>query len=180
MTFGRIPLLARTIAAAVVCSCGAGVARAGKSTCIPVEEAHQQIGANRCVRGRVVRVEKGDHGEHYLDFCEDYRTCPFSVVVFARDLKQVGDVRGLAGKDVEIRGEVREYDGRAEIVLERASQLQGEAARIPPVPKNYDVEQRGHYSAGKFSHAKKPSNTTKKKSKPPASIDWDTESGQDD
>jgi len=67
----------------------------------------------------VVRVEAGNGGVHYLDFCEDYRLCPFSVVVFSYDLKHVGDVWQLAGRVVNIRGEIKEYDGRAEIALEK-------------------------------------------------------------
>jgi hypothetical protein len=34
---------------------------------------------------------------------------------------------------------------------------------IPPLPKNYDVENRGHYSAGRLRPTKKP---TKTKAKP--------------
>jgi hypothetical protein len=99
---------------------------------------------------------------HYLDFCEDYGSCSFSVIVFASDLKRIGDVSQLAGKTVEIRGEVKEYDGRAEIVLENARQLGGEAARLAPLMKNFDVEQRGHFSAGQ-SHSAKRQTTRKKK-----------------
>jgi hypothetical protein len=91
---------------------------------------------------------------HYLDFCEDFRLCPFTVVIFPSDLKSVGDVRQLQGRVVEIHGPVKEYDGRAEIVLQEPRQLSGGAATILPLPKNYDVEQKGHYSAGKFSHPK--------------------------
>lgn len=152
-------------------------ARAGDSTCIAIAEAGKHIGSHRCVQGRVVRVEAGKAGVHYLDFCEDYRSCPFTVVVFASDLKQVGDVRALAGKNIKIRGDVQEYDGRAEIILERASQLQGEGARLPPVPKAYDVEQRGHYSAGSMKRPKK-TTTHQKKAPPPPKVVWETAGGE--
>ena len=68
--------------------------------------------------GKVVRVETGSRGVTYLDFCDNYRLCSFSVIVFSHDLKNIGDVRQLTGKLVEIRGEVKEYEDRAEIVLE--------------------------------------------------------------
>jgi hypothetical protein len=99
---------------------------------------------------------------HYLDFCDDYRNCPFTVVVFPRDLKNVGDIRHLQGKEIEIHGPVKEFDGRAEVILQESRQLSGPGARIPPLPKNYDVEQKGHYSAGTTSHPKA-RRTTKKK-----------------
>ncbi len=145
--------------------------------CLPFDQAQKHIGETQCVTGRVVRVGVGGKGTHYLDFCEDYRLCPFSVVIFSHDMKNVGDVRQLAGRVIEIRGEIKEYDDRAEIILESRKQLSGEAALLPPMPKNFDVEQRGHFSAGKF-HAKKSRTTYKKRGTPtlPADIPDDVES----
>ena len=48
------------------------------------------------------------------------------------------------------------YDGRAEIILNRIGQITGGAAMIPALPKNYDVENRGHFSAGRLRPTKKP------------------------
>lgn len=145
--------------------------------CIPFDQARKHIGESECVTGRVVRVARGSKGTHYLDFCEDYRLCPFSVVIFSHDLKNIGDVRGLTGKTIQIRGEVKEYDDRAEIILESKKQLSGEFALLPPLPRSFDVEQRGHFSAGTF-RAKKSRSTYKKKGTPtvPAEIIDDAES----
>ncbi|HTT20024.1 MAG TPA: hypothetical protein VMG82_13830 [Candidatus Sulfotelmatobacter sp.] len=127
--------------------------------CVPIHEAAQHVGETRCVSGKVVRVKVGDKGVHFLDFCEDAMACPFTVVVFGHDLKDVGDVRRLAGRTIEIRGLLKVYDGRPEIILSRISQIDGGAAMIPPLPKNYDVEERGHYSAGRLYPTKKPKKT---------------------
>ena len=129
------------------------------SDCIPIHEAAQHIGQTKCVTGKVLRVKLGAKGVHFLDFCEDQMACPFSVVVFGGDLKDVGDVRRLAGRTIEIHGAVKSYDGRPEIILRRISQITGGAAMIPPLPKNYDVENRGHFSAGRLYHSKKPAKT---------------------
>jgi hypothetical protein len=51
---------------------------------------------------------------------------------------------------------VKLYDGRAEIILKRVSQLTGGSTLIPPLPKEYDVEKQGHYSAGNIRPTKKP------------------------
>jgi hypothetical protein len=51
---------------------------------------------------------------------------------------------------------VKLYDGRAEIVLNRVSQVSGGSMLIPPLPKNYYVEKQGHYSAGRMTPTKKP------------------------
>ena len=133
-----------------------------RSDCLPFVEARKHVGEVKCVTGMVVRVEQGARGVHFLDFCDDFRLCTFTVVIFPSDLKNVGDVRQLQGRTVEIHGQVKEYDGRAEIILEEYRQLGGAGARIPPLPKNYDVEKKGRYSAGTFSHPKTKRKTTKR------------------
>ena len=159
----RSPVLARVwhLIALLVVLLAPCSARAGD--CIPIHEAGQHIGETKCVTGKVIRVKTGTKGVHFLDFCEDAMACPFTVIVFANDLKDVGDVRRLAGRTIEIRGAVKAYDGRPEIILSRISQIEGGAAMIPPLPKNYDVENRGHFSAGRLRPTKKP---TKTKAKP--------------
>lgn len=145
--------------------------------CIPFDQAPKHIGETECVTGKVVHV-KVSRKAHYLDFCEDYRLCPFSVVIFSHDIKNVGDVRQLSGKMIEIYGEIKEYNDRAEIILDSRKQLSGQAAALlPPLPKSFDVEQRGHFSAGTF-RSKKSRTTYKKKSTPtlPIEIPQDTES----
>ena len=129
------------------------------SDCLPIHEAHEHVGETKCVTGKVVRIKVGTKGVHYLDFCEDQLTCPFTVVVFPSDLKDVGDIRRLAGRTIEIHGAVKLYDSRAEIILKRISQIAGGAALIPPLPKEYDVEKTGHYSAGRLRPTKKPAKT---------------------
>lgn len=147
------------------------------AACLPIDQARNHLGETQCVTGKVIRVEVGDEGVRYLDFCEDYRLCPFSVVVFAHDMKNVGDISQLVGKLIQIRGELEEYDDRAEIVLESRKQLSGEAAGIRPLPKNFDVEQHGHFSAGQF-RAKRSRSTTRKRGRPtiPREIPEDVES----
>ena len=130
--------------------------------CLSVAEARKHVGEIKCVTGTVVRVKQGTRGVYFLDFCDDFRLCPFTVVIFPGDLESVGDVRQLQGRMVEIHGQVKEYDGRTEIVLEEYRQLSGAGARIPPPPKNYDGEKKGHYSAGTFSHPKAKRKTTKR------------------
>jgi hypothetical protein len=129
------------------------------SDCIPIHQASQHVGETKCVAGKVLKIRIGNKGVHFLDFCEDQMACPFTVVVFPSGLKDVGDVRRLAGRTIEIHGAVKLYDGRPEIILNRISQITGGAAMIPPLPKNYDVENRGHYSAGHLRPTKKPAKT---------------------
>ena len=64
--------LARLPIAATVLLSSFGIAQ-----CIPFAEANEQIGATRCITGKVLKVEEGQAGVTYLNFCEDYRSCPF-------------------------------------------------------------------------------------------------------
>jgi hypothetical protein len=146
--------------------------------CIPFDQARNHLDETQCITGKVIRVQEGDGGVHYLDFCEDYRLCSFTVVIFPHDLKKIGDVRQLAGKVVEIRGEVKEYDDRAEIVLQSAKQLGNGLLRLSPLPKSFDVEQRGHFSAGNSRRPRRSHSSRKKKGIPtlPADLPDDAES----
>ena len=147
------------------------------SDCIPIHEAGKHIGETKCVMGKVLRVKTGTKGVHFLDFCEDQMACPFTVVVFPYDLKDVGDVRGLAGRTIEIHGAVKLYDSRAEIILSRISQITGGATLIPALPKEYDVEKQGHYSAGRVRPTKKPAKA-KPKASPTITYGNDVEGGE--
>jgi len=123
--------------------------------CIPFEQAAKHVGQKHCVTGRVHVEETPD--ATFLDFCSDYRVCPFTVVAFRGDLHRIGDLHHLDGQLVQIEGRIEEYEGRAEIQLENARQLLGAAAKLPPLPKGYDVTQRGHASAGSYTlpHSKR-------------------------
>ena len=124
--------------------------------CLPIEDAIHRVGDRVCVAGKVFKVEQEASGMHILHFCDvaTATACPFQVVVYPHDLRDVGDVRWLEGKDVEIRGAIKDRSGIAEMTLNDARQLRGAAAKLPLIPKQYDVESRGKFSAGK-SQARK-------------------------
>ena len=133
--------------------------------CLSVAQAADKIGSETCVTGKVVSVSPLPAGHFALNFCENQKTCGFSVVVFRDDLRDVGDVRQLAGKDIEIHGLIKEYGSHAEIILKDVRQLRGESAHIPKLPKAYDVSRHGNYSAGSFYGTKTPKQSKGTKSK---------------
>jgi len=118
------------------------------AACLPAEEAAKHVGETTCVHGRIVTVSAQPGGTHVLEFCGESGQCGFSAVVFARDLPQVGDVRSLAGEEVDIQGKIRLYHGHPEVIVHDARQFKGEAAKLPPIPKSYDVANRGRVSPG--------------------------------
>jgi hypothetical protein len=163
MVRSRFPFAGTTIASlvAIVMALILPAVPLFATDCISIQEARLHVGEAKCVMGKVLKVKVGARGVHFVDFCEEQMACPFSVVVFPADLRDVGDVRRLAGHMIEIRGAVKLYDGRAEIVLNHISQISGGAALVPPLPKDYDVENRGRYSAGHLRSKKlKPAKPT--------------------
>jgi DNA/RNA endonuclease YhcR with UshA esterase domain len=138
------------------------------SNCISFADATKHLGTTQCITGTVLHVEDGGKGVKFLNFCKDRKACPFTVVVFPADLKKMGDVRQLEGRQIEVKGTIQDYDGRAEIILRRTQQLLGNAAFLlfPKVPTDYDVERQGHNRAGKMSHPKASKKTDSKQGDP--------------
>ena len=143
--------------------------------CLPFNEARAHIGQTKCIAGKIVKVTRTSSGATFLNYCSDYRVCPFQVVIFRGDLRHVGDVSQLEGRIIEVSGEIKEYNGRPEIILKDVRQLSGEAARIPPLPKDFDVERKARYSAGKFSYPKAGRKPTPKRQGKPIPTDDPTE-----
>jgi len=101
-----------------------GVVRAGGSGgCLDFHDAGSHTGETGCVSGRVLRVFVSRGGNVFLDFCTDYRKCPFTSVIFSDDRSKFGDLTTLGGRDVEIQGFITVYQGRAEVVIHDAQQI---------------------------------------------------------
>lgn len=139
--------------------------------CIPFHQAPEHVGKTMCVTGTVLKVGQSSAGSMFLDFCDDYRKCPFVVIVFRSNLKNVGDVRVLEGQTIEITGKIKEWNDRAEIILKNRLQLEGMAEKLPPVPSTYDAAKHGNYSAGKYSSARSKHPTHKRNTQPADEID---------
>ena len=75
------------------------------------------------VTGTLVSVYTSKSGVTYLDFCKNYKTCPFSGVIFSDDRAGFSDLHSHVGSQITISGKIASYQGRAEIVLDDPSQL---------------------------------------------------------
>ena len=103
------------------------LAGGGNLKCVDFREAGLHVGKTGCVSGRVLRVFTSRAGNTFLDFCPDYRQCPFASVIFSSDRSKFGDLGTLWGRQVEIRGPITTYQGRAEIIIHDPEQI-----RVPP------------------------------------------------
>lgn len=90
---------------------------------IDYTDAPAHIAEYASVRGTLVKAYTSASGTVFLDFCKSYKTCPFSGVIFADDVKQFGDLSRYNGTEVILSGKIVSYEGRAEIVLSDPSQL---------------------------------------------------------
>lgn len=101
----------------------AGAAATVSIGTIDYTEAPAHIGEYASVRGTLLRAYTSKSGTVFLDFCENYKNCPFSGVIFADDVAQFGDLSRFDGKTVTLTGKISSYEGRAEIILAEVNQL---------------------------------------------------------
>ncbi|HET8580885.1 MAG TPA: phospholipase D-like domain-containing protein [Candidatus Paceibacterota bacterium] len=103
----------------------AGAAQAAPSAAgaIAYTQAGAHIGETASVTGMVLDVYTSSGGTVFLDYCQDYDSCPFSAVIFADDASRFSDLARLEGKTVTLTGAISSYQGRAEIILHDPSQI---------------------------------------------------------
>lgn len=90
---------------------------------IDYTEAPNHLGQNIAVRGRIVKVASSNKGTIFLDYCSNYKGCPFSVVVFNSNTGSFSDLNSYEGKTITIKGFIRTYQNRPEIILNNQSQI---------------------------------------------------------
>lgn len=101
----------------------AGFSGAPSGSCVDFSEAGSHTGETRCITGRIARVFTSRSDNTFLDFCADYRHCPFTSVIFSSDRSKFGDLETLGGRRVELEGPITVYEGRAEIVIHDPQQI---------------------------------------------------------
>ncbi|MBI2025641.1 hypothetical protein HYT04_02565 [Candidatus Kaiserbacteria bacterium] len=104
-------------------SAAAGAAAPVSIGTINYTEALAHVGQVASVRGTLIDAYTSKTGTVFLDFCENYKTCAFSGVIFADDAKKFGDLSRYVGQVVTITGKISMYENKAEIVLSDPSQL---------------------------------------------------------
>lgn len=97
--------------------------------------AHQN--KDVCVAAHVYDVVELADGTRFLDVCGPEMSddmCRFTVMSANADRKTVGDLGQYREQDIQIRGVVRPFAGRAEILLSDARQFHGGAEKFRPNP----------------------------------------------
>ncbi len=99
---------------------------------IDYTEAPKHVGEYACVTGRVDHVYTSQKGTVFINFCRDYKTCPFGAVIFDSDSYKFPKSEQYSRKDVEITGLIRTYQGRAEIILHDPNQIEIKSGETTP------------------------------------------------
>ena len=104
-------------------SAAAGAAAPVSIGIIDYTDASKHIGNLASVRGTLIDAYTSASGTVFLDFCKSYKTCPFSAVIFADDVKKFGDLSRYNGTAVTLTGKISSYQGNAEMILSDPSQI---------------------------------------------------------
>jgi hypothetical protein len=125
----------RAAALALLVSCT--VAFASNRPCFRPDEAAQHINKDVCISAHIYDVIALADGTSFLDVCGPETSdeqCRFSIVSTKQDQHEVGDLEIYRGLDVQIRGIVRPFAGRSEIVLSHSRQFHGGGEKFHPNP----------------------------------------------
>jgi DNA/RNA endonuclease YhcR with UshA esterase domain len=91
---------------------------------IKAEDAKSHIGQKdtATVIGKVFHIKTTDKAT-FIDIGAQYPDNPFTVFIFDKDMKAVGDLSKYDGKTIEITGLITDHNGKPEIVVSDAKQL---------------------------------------------------------
>ena len=106
---------------------GASLRSSYADTSVPVainySDAKNYAGDSVSVKGTIVDVYTTSSGQVFFDYCKNYKSCPFSAVIFATDANNFGDVSRYEGKTIIVTGQIKIYNGTPEIVIGSPSQI---------------------------------------------------------
>lgn len=86
------------------------------------EDARNHVGEVATVRGKVYRVHVSQKGDTFIDIGGARPNAPFTAVAFAGSIP-ADQLQQLDGKVISVKGKIKEYQGKVEIVLTSAAQL---------------------------------------------------------
>ena len=96
-------------------------------------EAASHYDQEMIVTGRVAQVTLRPTVT-FLNLDKPYPDSPFTVVIFPKQRPLFGDLDALRRKSIEVRGTIKKYNDKPEIVLEKTNQLTVFGLTNWPVP----------------------------------------------
>ena len=115
--------------------------------CISPESTRDYLNKDVCVNAHVYDVIELSDGTRFLDLCSPEtpdEKCRFSIVSLNSDRKDVGDLARYRRQDIQIRGIIRPFNYRAQIILSREQQFHGGSEKFranPALLKGFSAEE---------------------------------------
>lgn len=116
------PEMAKPNSAAAVSTPPAGADSTNPAAEISAQEARNHIGETAVVTGRVFGVHVTQKGGVFLNLGAAYPNQPFTAVCFQQAIPPA-DLQKLEGRTIKVSGKIKDYNGQAEIVLEKPGQI---------------------------------------------------------
>ena len=113
--------------------------------CATPSRASTLIGKHGCVAGKVLRVVTTHRGHTRIYFCP-HNQCSFHATVYAEDAEDVGNLSHLRGRVVVLVGDVTEFHGAPQIVIEDKEQIKVMAG---DAPQEFDAAQHRPIKRGR-------------------------------
>ncbi len=85
-------------------------------------EATNFYGKEMIVTGKVAQVSIRP-GIVFMNMDKPYPDSPFALIIFPSATNQFGNIKSLKGASVEVKGKIKNFHGKPEIVLEKSNQL---------------------------------------------------------
>lgn len=89
----------------------------------PYNDALDHIGETATVEGIPIDIHASTGGTIFFDYCKNYKNCPFSAVIFASDIRKFKNIMQYQGETIDVAGSIKNYGGRAEIVINDPGQV---------------------------------------------------------
>lgn len=86
------------------------------------EQAKDHVGEEATVRGQVFGVHITQKGDAFMNIGAAHPDAPFTAVCFGGAIP-AETLQGYDGKTVVIKGKIKDYKGKVEIVLDKAEQI---------------------------------------------------------
>ncbi len=87
-------------------------------------DAPNYVGQEKIVQGKVVDVYKSSSSTTFINFEKPYPNSCFTAVIFKSDLQKFNDPEQYANKLVRVKGKIKVYQGKTEIVLENEDMIE--------------------------------------------------------
>jgi DNA/RNA endonuclease YhcR with UshA esterase domain len=102
--------------------CAVVVFERSRDKFIPPEEAAYHIGQKQTVRGRVFEVHASKNGTVFMNMGAPFPDQTFTVVCFKQAVP-IETLRKFENRKISVSGEIKEYKGQAEIILNSMDQI---------------------------------------------------------